>query len=100
MNKTSDIHIFPFFSNYTGTVKFEHFNIGDDEAIIRGLHLTKEKLSKDIPLYSNGKKLEGNVYFWKTDKEIEDTFLKGLDLTEKGLGFTKCDNLSNWIYKK
>jgi hypothetical protein len=87
--KKNEIYIFPFYSDYNGIVKFEHFNVKDDEALIRGLHLKKERLStEDVVLYSNGKKLEGNIFYWKTvSEDIDDMFKKGLKLTEEGLGF-------------
>lgn len=96
--KKNEIQIFPFYSDFKGVVKFEHFDVEDDEAVIRGLHLKKERLSsEDVVLYFKGKKLEGNIFYWKTKSEdIEDMFNKGLKLTEEGLGFKNVNNLSNW----
>lgn len=105
MNKNS-LHIFPFYSKYTGIIKTEFCDLSEDNIEIRGLPLTKVKLDDDVPFFLNDKKIKENIFYWKIDytkidnaeKEITnnyknntskkcDVFEQGLLLTRKGIGF-------------
>lgn len=60
---------------------------GTDEAIIRGVVCTRVVLKVPANVYKNGEKVEEEIIYWKPVAG-GDTIARGLELMEKGLGFT------------
>lgn len=79
-----DVHFIPVFTNEYGKVRIQHANLDGNEMTVRSIGCIKKCVPDSIPIYFNGRKLRGNNHYW-IDKNGEDVFEVGIDLTKNGL---------------
>lgn len=75
-----DAYIFPIYTSRT-TANIEVA----DEMIVQSMVCKKQEIVTTIPLYFKGRRVEGNIYYWKPVLARSDPISQGLDLVEHGL---------------
>ncbi|TBT98357.1 hypothetical protein CWI37_1792p0010 [Hamiltosporidium tvaerminnensis] len=89
------MHIFPFYSSYTGEININESDLDSNEKVIRGILCKKKKFDNCIPVYRNGKEVYESIYIWYPVDEIKSGF-------EEKVNLIKClkGNKSEMIISK
>lgn len=80
-------HVFPFYTK-PGT-KPGYIDTSSDILVLRGIAMEKRHFDSTVPLFLDGKRVEGEVFYWHPIVQKTDFIEQGIWMVKEGLGFAK-----------